>query len=67
MNIAMADVAAMMAVALSFSPAKNKRIAHTKPMQKTINALVIDLTAGVMHLAWGNPCQNPYHTYHLDI
>lgn len=35
--------------------------------QKTINALVIDLTAGVMHLAWGNPCQNPYHTYHLDI
>jgi isopenicillin-N N-acyltransferase-like protein len=35
--------------------------------QKTINALVIDLTAGVMHLAWGNPCQNPYHSYHLDI
>ena len=35
--------------------------------QKTINALVIDLTARVMHLAWGNPCQNPYHTYHLDI
>lgn len=35
--------------------------------QKTINALVIDLTAGVMHLAWGNPCQNPYHTYHLDV
>ncbi|MBN1220994.1 MAG: hypothetical protein JXM69_18885 [Anaerolineae bacterium] len=35
--------------------------------EKTINALVIDLTAGVMHLAWGNPCQNPYHTYHLDL
>ena len=35
--------------------------------QKTINALVIDLNAGVMHLAWGNPCQNPFHTYHLDI
>ena len=35
--------------------------------QKTINALVIDLTAKVMHLAWGNPCQNPYHTYHLDV
>jgi len=34
--------------------------------QKTINALVIDLTARVMHLAWGNPCENPYHTYHLE-
>jgi isopenicillin-N N-acyltransferase-like protein len=35
--------------------------------QKTINALVIDLTARVMHLAWGNPCENPFHTYHLDV
>jgi isopenicillin-N N-acyltransferase-like protein len=35
--------------------------------QKTINAMVIDLTARVMHLAWGNPCQNQYHTYHLDV
>jgi len=34
--------------------------------EKTINALVIDLTARVMHLAWGNPCENPYHTYHLN-
>ena len=34
--------------------------------EKTINAMVIDLTAREMHLAWGNPCENPYHTYHLD-
>lgn len=34
--------------------------------EKTINAMVIDLTAREMHIAWGNPCQNSYHTYHLD-
>ena len=34
--------------------------------EKTVNAMVIDLTARVMHLAWGNPCKNPYHTYHLE-
>lgn len=34
--------------------------------EKTINALVIDLTARSMHLAWGNPCQTRYHTYHLE-
>jgi isopenicillin-N N-acyltransferase-like protein len=34
--------------------------------EKTINALVIDLTAREMHIAWGNPCQNAYHTYSLD-
>lgn len=34
--------------------------------EKTVNALVIDLTARVMHLAWGNPCKNSYHTYHLN-
>jgi hypothetical protein len=28
--------------------------------------MVIDLTAREMHIAWGNPCQNPYHTFHLD-
>jgi isopenicillin-N N-acyltransferase-like protein len=33
--------------------------------EKTINAMVIDLTAREMHLAWGNPCRNAYHTYHL--
>jgi len=35
--------------------------------QKTINALVIDLNAKTMHLAWGNPCENPFHTYHLEV
>ena len=34
--------------------------------EKTINSLVIDLTERVMHLAWGNPCRNSYHTYRLD-
>lgn len=34
--------------------------------EKTINALVIDLTAREMHIAWGNPCKNAYHTFHLD-
>ena len=34
--------------------------------EKTINAMVIDLTAREMHIAWGNPCTNSYHTYHLD-
>jgi len=34
--------------------------------EKTVNAMVIDLTAREMHIAWGNPCKNGYHTYHLD-
>ena len=34
--------------------------------EKTINSMVIDLTARAMHIAWGNPCANPYHTYYLD-
>ncbi len=46
----------------------NHSVDYPDPLdrQKTINALVIDLTARVMHLAWGNPCENPYHTYHLE-
>jgi isopenicillin-N N-acyltransferase like protein len=34
--------------------------------EKTVNSMVIDLTARAMHIAWGNPCVNPYHTYYLD-
>ena len=34
--------------------------------ESTICAMVIDLTAREMHIAWGNPCQNAYHTYHLN-
>ena len=34
--------------------------------EKTICALIIDLTARAMHIAWGNPCENVYHTYYLD-
>jgi hypothetical protein len=34
--------------------------------EKTINAMVIDLTTREMHLAWGSPCQNQYHTYQLN-
>ena len=47
----------------------NHAVDDEDPMsrEKTINALVIDLTARVMHLAWGNPCENPFHTYHLEV
>lgn len=34
--------------------------------QKTITALVMDLTNRQMHIAWGNPCCNPYTTFQLD-
>jgi isopenicillin-N N-acyltransferase-like protein len=34
--------------------------------EKTISSLIIDLTAKEMHLAWGNPCKNQYHTFYLD-
>jgi isopenicillin-N N-acyltransferase like protein len=34
--------------------------------EKTINALIMDLTAKTMHIAWGNPCENHYHTFHLE-
>ena len=34
--------------------------------EKTINALVMNLTARVLYLAWGNPCVNQYHTYYMD-
>lgn len=46
----------------------NHAIEGTDPLdrEKTINAMVIDLTSREMHICWGNPCQNAYHTYHLD-
>ena len=34
--------------------------------EKTICALVMDLNTRAMHIAWGNPCQNPYHTFFLE-
>jgi isopenicillin-N N-acyltransferase-like protein len=34
--------------------------------EKTINSMIMDLEARAMHLAWGNPCVNSYHTYHLE-
>jgi isopenicillin-N N-acyltransferase-like protein len=46
----------------------NHNIDGTDPLdrEKTISSMVIDLTAREMHISWGNPCQNVYHTYHLD-
>ena len=46
----------------------NHNIEGIDPMDResTITAFVIDLTAREMHIAWGNPCQNIYHTYHLN-
>jgi isopenicillin-N N-acyltransferase-like protein len=45
---------------------------HTDPAdspldrQKTIASLIIDLTALEMHVSWGNPCTEAYHTYSLE-
>ena len=46
----------------------NHNITGIDPMDResTITSLVIDLTAREMHIAWGNPCQNTYHVYHLN-
>jgi isopenicillin-N N-acyltransferase-like protein len=46
----------------------NHCISGDEPLdrEKTINALIIDLTAAAMHIAWGNPCENQYHTYYLE-
>jgi len=46
----------------------NHAINDTEPLdrEKTINSLVIDLTTREMHVAWGNPCENKYHTFYLD-
>src|SRR6266540_2952633 len=46
----------------------NHNIAGIDPLDRenTISAMVVDLTAREMHIAWGNPCQNSYHTYHLN-
>jgi isopenicillin-N N-acyltransferase-like protein len=46
----------------------NHAIEWTDPLdrEKTINAMVMDVTTREMHIAWGNPCQNGYHTYHLN-
>lgn len=37
-----------------------------KPWNKTLAAMVFDVTEGNMHIAFGNPCENQYHTYHFD-
>jgi isopenicillin-N N-acyltransferase-like protein len=34
--------------------------------EMTVCALIMDLTSKAMHIAWGNPCENQYHTYYLD-
>lgn len=34
--------------------------------EKTITALVMDLTNRQMHASWGTPCCNPYMTFQLD-
>jgi isopenicillin-N N-acyltransferase like protein len=34
--------------------------------QKTINALVMDLTTKAMHFVWGNPCCNNYNIFYLE-
>jgi isopenicillin-N N-acyltransferase-like protein len=34
--------------------------------EKTVTALLIDLTSRQIHATWGNPCENSYFTYQLD-
>jgi len=45
----------------------NHNSGESQPLdrEKTVNSMVIDLMAREMHITWGNPCQNAYHTYHL--
>ncbi len=33
--------------------------------EKTITALIMDLTERVIYATWGSPCQNKYHVYRL--
>lgn len=40
--------------------------AHPFDREKTITALIIDLTERQMLATWGNPCENSYFTYQLD-
>lgn len=46
----------------------NHAIDDANPLdrEKTINSLVMDLTSRMMHISWGNPCENSYHTFYLD-
>jgi isopenicillin-N N-acyltransferase-like protein len=46
----------------------NHAVHYEKPMnrKKTICSLIMDLTTHEMHLAWGTPCINEYHTYSLN-
>ncbi|TLN28573.1 hypothetical protein FDZ74_00350 [bacterium] len=46
----------------------NHSVQFIRPMdrEKTICSLIIDLTAREMHLAWGTPCVNQFHTYALN-
>jgi isopenicillin-N N-acyltransferase-like protein len=34
--------------------------------EKTVTAMLIDLTRRQIHASWGNPCENAYYTYQLD-
>jgi isopenicillin-N N-acyltransferase-like protein len=44
----------------------DENIPNPMDRSKTICAVVMDLTSRAMHIAWGNPCENAYHTYYLD-
>ena len=37
-----------------------------RPFSKTLAVMVFDVDEGVMHIAFGNPCEVPYQTYHFD-
>ena len=39
---------------------------NTLDREKTITALLIDVTKRQIHATWGNPCENAYYTYQLE-
>ena len=38
----------------------------SRPVSKTLCAMVFDISNGIMHAAFGNPCEMPYHTFSFD-
>lgn len=37
-----------------------------RPWNKTLAAMVFELESGIMHIAFGNPCEVPYFSYRFD-
>jgi hypothetical protein len=46
----------------------NHAVDDNRPLdrEKTITALLFDLTARTLQACWGNPCENKFYTYELN-